>query len=208
MEWIDIKKSTPPECENVVVYIVPEGEIRYGYFLHCCHDNPSFFDVYDDSEFDPTRVTHWFYAPSPKINKEITMPKHIHADLISEYARLSHITDRPWEYFQYRYADGNDWLEHENDFGFHPEIDFRLKPRTIKIGEYEVPEPVREPLKQGTRYYMPQVIDHYKEDEDLYEEDKWDNVAIDYRRLNKGLIHKDRESAELHAKALIALTSS
>ncbi|WFQ80945.1 hypothetical protein PXH59_07600 [Xenorhabdus sp. SF857] len=128
------------------------------------------------------------------------MPKHIHADLITEYARLSHITDRPWEYFQYRYADGNDWLEYDHDFGFHPEIDFRLKPRTIKIGDIEVPEPVREALKFGTEYHIPSI-------EYLSYCFTWSDDRRDTERLQRGLIHPDRESAELHARALISLTS-
>ncbi|KMJ44687.1 hypothetical protein AB204_13000 [Xenorhabdus khoisanae] len=132
------------------------------------------------------------------------MPKHIHADLISEYARLSHITDKPWEYFQYRYGDGNDWLEYDNDFGFHPEVDYRLKPRTIKIGDIEVPEPVREPLEECTRYYCPDINTYGTSDADYH---LWDGDGNDKDRLQNGLIHLDRESAELHAKALIALTA-
>ncbi|MBD1229475.1 hypothetical protein [Xenorhabdus griffiniae] len=130
------------------------------------------------------------------------MPKHIHADLIMEYAKLAQETDKPWEYFQYRYADGNDWLEFASNFGFHPEVNFRLKPRTIKIGEYDVPEPVREPLKSGTGYHIPDITDT-----EFYAAFIWDNDGADAYYLQQGLIHLDRESAELHAKALIALTA-
>ena len=33
------------------------------------------------------------------------------------------------------------------------EVEFRLKLKTIRIGEFEVPEPVRESLKYETKYY-------------------------------------------------------
>ncbi|MBD2811886.1 hypothetical protein ID853_13555 [Xenorhabdus sp. Vera] len=35
----------------------------------------------------------------------------------------------------------------------------------------------------------------------------WDDYDFDRLQLERGLIHLDRESAELHAKALIALTA-
>ncbi|KOP35152.1 hypothetical protein AFK69_00670 [Xenorhabdus sp. GDc328] len=131
------------------------------------------------------------------------MPKHIHADLISEYARLSHITDKPWEYFQYRFADGHDWLDATFAIAFHHNTSFRLKPRTIKIGDIEVPEPVREALMDGADYYYPNISYgcfncNYR---------TWSGSICDKDILSSGLIHLDRESAELHAKALISLTS-
>ncbi|KLU13893.1 MULTISPECIES: hypothetical protein [Xenorhabdus] len=132
------------------------------------------------------------------------MPKHIHADLISEYARLSHITDRPWEYFQYRFADGNDWLEPVSAIAFHHNTSFRLKPRTIRIGDIDVPEPVRDEPEYGTTYYYPDIsLGVCDVEEDTWEGDNY----IDSHRLSSGLIHLDRESAELHVRALIALTS-
>jgi hypothetical protein len=140
--------------------------------------------------------------------KRITMPKHIHADLMATYAQIAQTNNEPWRYFQYRLNSNSEWFNCFKPIGFFFERDYRLKPKTIRIGEYDVPEPVREPLKQGAHYYMPQLIDHYEAEIYLYEEDKWDNVGIDYRRLNKGLIHLDRESAELHAQALISLTEN
>ncbi|MBE8598088.1 hypothetical protein [Xenorhabdus sp. BG5] len=131
------------------------------------------------------------------------MPKHIHADLITQYAKLAQETDRPWEHFQYRFADGNDWLDSTFAIAFHHNTSFRLKPRTIKIGDIDVPEPVREPLKNGTAYYCldisfgtPDAVPHL-----------WGKSTFDMARLSSGLIHIGRESAILHAKALIALTS-
>ncbi|MEQ1977477.1 hypothetical protein, partial [Xenorhabdus sp. SGI240] len=129
------------------------------------------------------------------------MPKHIHADLITEYARLSHITDRPWEYFEI-FAFG-EWEPCINELRFKKEIKYRLKPRTIKIGDIEVPEPVREPLVDGANYYYPNI----SYGEFNCNSRPWSGSVCDKDRLSSGLIHLDRESAELHAKALIALTA-
>ncbi|PHM70377.1 hypothetical protein [Xenorhabdus sp. KJ12.1] len=127
------------------------------------------------------------------------MPKHIHADLISEYARLSHITDRPWEYFEMFH--GGDWCQCYAELIFWSDYKYRLKPRTIKIGEYDVPEPLRCEPEIGQPYFLVRI--------DLIQgarEYRWDGDDWDMMVLKSGLIHLDRESAELHAKALIALT--
>ncbi|BET96492.1 hypothetical protein [Xenorhabdus taiwanensis] len=131
------------------------------------------------------------------------MPKHIHADLISEYARLAHITDKPWEYFQVKYEVNNKWEFCISDISFNHSFAYRLKPRIIKIGEYDVPEPVSEPLEKYTRYYVPDIDDWVIQNASLI----WTNDDSDMHYLQCGLIHLDRESAELHAKALISLTS-
>ncbi|PHM56543.1 hypothetical protein Xsto_04148 [Xenorhabdus stockiae] len=130
------------------------------------------------------------------------MPKHIHADLISEYARLSHITDRPWEYFEFFY--NGEWGQCNVEIRFSQDCEYRLKPRTIKIGEIEFSEPVRVKLKYDNKYYYPIITHGGKDGIDW---SYWKNSKLDNGRLNSGLIHLDRESAELHAKALISLTS-
>ncbi|KLU15024.1 MULTISPECIES: hypothetical protein [Xenorhabdus] len=134
------------------------------------------------------------------------MPKHIHADLINEYAKLAQKTDRPWEHFEVlaTAVDGSKyWEKCRVPIGFYSNIKYRLKPRTIKIGEYDVPEPVREALENGTEYYYPDIsYGEFVCDDRTWSGDVWDKY-----RLSSGLIHLDRESAELHAKALIALTS-
>ncbi|PHM61238.1 hypothetical protein [Xenorhabdus ishibashii] len=130
------------------------------------------------------------------------MAKHIHADLISEYARLSHITDRPWEYFEFKYW--GDWLPENGEILFLPDREYRLKPRTIRIGEYDVPEPVSGLLEYDQEYYYPIITDDAFNH--LYRRATWDDDSYDNARLKRDLIHLDRESAELHAKALISLT--
>ncbi|MGJ0624012.1 hypothetical protein [Xenorhabdus bovienii] len=81
---------------------------------------------------------------------------------------------------------------------------YRLKTRTIKIGDIDVPEPVREPLENEQKYYYPCILS----DEWLCGDVLWWGDLYDVARLNRGLIHLDPESAELHAKALISLTAS
>ncbi|MBC8947416.1 hypothetical protein [Xenorhabdus indica] len=135
------------------------------------------------------------------------MTKHIHADLMSEYARLAQITDKPWEYFEYSFefvVGSLYWNPCEKEISFNKDTLYRLKPKTIKIGEYNVPEPIRNELEinAGEIYHVPYFLNGFA---DAYR-CIWIGNDHEIKRLRNGLIHKDRESAELHAKALISLT--
>lgn len=79
----------------------------------------------------------------------------------------------------------------------------RIKPRTIMIGDMEVPEPVRDAseLEEGEVYYF-----ICPTDEDLYDFYAWDGDALDLRLLKHGMIHKTKEDDILHAKALIKIS--
>ncbi|MCC8366572.1 hypothetical protein J8V57_09790 [Xenorhabdus sp. PB61.4] len=135
------------------------------------------------------------------------MPKHIHADLISEYARLSHITDKPWEYFEIWNELTEVWVLMSDYHQFRESEKYRLKPRTIKIGEIEFPAPVSNPdlfkLGEENDYFMPSIRNGVPD----YLISYWSGCVTDLGRLNAGIIHLDSKSAKLHAKALISLTS-
>ncbi|MBD2798415.1 hypothetical protein ID856_18230 [Xenorhabdus sp. 18] len=86
---------------------------------------------------------------------------------------------------------------------FDPDLEYRLKPKTIRIGEFEVPEPVREPLENGQEYFHPRLSGYGV----YYLTSLWSGEEFDWAILNQGLMHLDPKSAELHARALIALTA-
>jgi hypothetical protein len=75
---------------------------------------------------------------------------------------------------------------------------YRVKPRTININGIEVPEPVREPLEEGTRYWTcgAGVVVAYT----------WVSDASDKGLLANGWIHLTKEAAETHHRALISFT--
>lgn len=81
-------------------------------------------------------------------------------------------------------------------------IDWKIKPRTITINGYEVPEPLSN-LVITERYYLP-----YLPDGNIYEF-TFDNYIINSNRwVTLGLVHKTREAAELHLKALLSFTKN
>ena len=109
---------------------------------------------------------------------------------------------------------GFTWALSKKGHGFWHEIinrrDFDLTPspkahppKTIRIGEYDVPEPVREPLEKDTEYW----IAHFSLEE-LANRFKWYSDKFDNRVLKNGLIHLTKEAAVIHAKALMSLTKA
>jgi hypothetical protein len=81
-------------------------------------------------------------------------------------------------------------------------FDWKIKPRTININGYEVPEPLSN-LVITERYYLP-----YLPDGNIYEF-TFDNSIINSNRwVTLGLVHKTREAAELHLKALLSFTTN
>lgn len=80
----------------------------------------------------------------------------------------------------------------------------RIKPRAMMIGDMEVPEPVIDvsELEEEEAYCLPNLYRMR-----LYDVYTWDGGDLDLRLLKRGLIHKTKEAAIAHAKALIALTS-
>lgn len=85
-------------------------------------------------------------------------------------------------------------------FIFSPGVEWRVKPKTININGYEVPEPLRTVSKGRYVFYVsietiPSAIGIQVKDEQQWEE--W---------LRLGIVHATREAAELHAKALLSFT--
>ena len=80
--------------------------------------------------------------------------------------------------------------------------DWEIRPKTININGFEVPEPVKTPLKYNTVYSIPSITQL----EGRFFQRTWFNDNIDHYYLNSGLIHLTKEAAELHAKALLSFT--
>lgn len=91
-------------------------------------------------------------------------------------------------------------IDHKTADSLIPEY-VRPIPRTITIGDMEVPEPVREPLEDGQEYFMikPECA-KYLDGVGHYE---WEGSDIDLCRLRAGLIHATEENCAANFKALI-----
>lgn len=78
----------------------------------------------------------------------------------------------------------------------------RAKPapaQTILVNGIEVPEPVREALRNFDKYWLVFPVGA-----ELSMEVTWYDEAIHHTRLNRGLIHLTEAAAVAHAKAMLA----
>lgn len=79
-------------------------------------------------------------------------------------------------------------------------MDWKIKPKTININGFEVPEPIRKPLSFKEVYYIAVLT------ENLYYCQEWADSTKDMKNLKAGIVHLTKEAAEIHAKALLSFT--
>ena len=84
---------------------------------------------------------------------------------------------------------------------WNEKFEYRFKPRMIKCGDLEFPEPMRFAPEYGSNYYVVGILTKRYVNLEI-----WRGGATERYWLDRGLCHATEESAEAHAKALIALT--
>lgn len=131
------------------------------------------------------------------------MSKFIHADLIAQYLEDANETDEPWLRWQYLSISDGQWYDCTGPLLFSPITKYRRKPKTILINGFEVPEPVREPLKDGQEYWL---ADTSTSNGSTTYGCMWRGDGYDYKWLDAGLIHLTKEAAQIHIDALLSFT--
>ena len=126
--------------------------------------------------------------------------EHPHAEFLRAIADGERLED--WEWSRFIDIEWGPVSDASAPLAFYGEkgIRFRRKPRTIRIGEFDVPEPVRELLDKHQTYYFVNLWGRVSKV--LLADDETDS-----RLLSLGLIHLTREAAELHRKALLSFTA-
>lgn len=117
------------------------------------------------------------------------------------YAQDAQESDTPWNNWEYQRVEQKEWRKCNT----HPEWDvtrnYRRRIKTIRIGAYDVPEPLKVKPRIKEKYYFVSFRESANVQYYL-----WSDDDIDNRLLSNGVVHLTREAAELHAKALISLT--
>ena len=130
------------------------------------------------------------------------MTEHIHARLMRLYYEDALETEKPWEMWQFRTKMGN-WVNCNRSPRWKNNWEYRRK-QTININGFDVPEPMREAPKIGTRFYF--VSFTWRPDENHVDSVKWDGNAFDRALIKTGTCHSTKKTAEIHAKALLSFT--
>jgi hypothetical protein len=123
---------------------------------------------------------------------------YIHAELMAQYAEDAKQHEKPWELWEH--GENGTWANCTWHPGWHTDILYRRKPRTVKISDFEVPEPCKVSLEYGQEYYIPLMTTAGAA---LRE---WNGDKHDTYVLKSNLVHLDFQSAEIHAKALIEVS--
>lgn len=133
---------------------------------------------------------------------------HTHAALMAEYAKDAAETDTPWERWEYRLTGGiwTSFKEASRPY-WYESTEYRRKPdkpRTIRIGNFDVPEPLREEPEEGHAVFL--VMPHKPSG---FLTKYWlRDPELDLFVLNMGLLHSTMRAAAIHAEALRSLTST
>jgi hypothetical protein len=133
------------------------------------------------------------------------MAQHKHFKLMALFLKDARVSETPWVFWQKRYSGDNavpwTWRDCNEPPTWANDFEYRRKPRTIRIGEFDVPEPMRKAPMYDSDYFFPATLNG-----SLYDTTSWDGYSTDERRLLNGVCHATKEAAILHAIALISLT--
>lgn len=79
---------------------------------------------------------------------------------------------------------------------------FRIRTTTINIGGVSVPKPLSEAPNEDSEIYIPTVLNEL-----FYFSSRWNGESWAHRRwLKLGMIHRTKDAAIAHTKALIAIS--
>lgn len=172
-----------------------------------CWDNvaillgPSFDGEYVGWDYHkPPKPTH---TPQQVLEMAgIVKQGHVHADLMALYAEDAKTTDKPWELWQIKLADG-EWCDLTWNTSFAPHLEYRRKPKTHTVNGVEVPD-LRFVPKEGEKYYLPYPLEarlHFLASYTAYESHCYrasNNLC--YEPTEEG-----KQAAILHAKAWLGI---
>lgn len=129
------------------------------------------------------------------------MTAHKHAALMLQYAKDAMETDRPWE--RWEWFDDKSWYPCSNPPVWEANMKYRRKPEIIKVGKWEFPKPIEQPLGCTDVYYY---VDFNMETAEFIPFcDTWTNNGHDDDRLAGNLCHLSKEAAQAHADVLNAI---
>lgn len=129
------------------------------------------------------------------------MPKHIHADLMLQYAQDAQESETPWENWEMLVGEKT-WCTVKGELQWHKNNKYRRKPRTIVINGFTVNAPMDKEPKDREEYFYPCFTNM----------DLWDGNSYtgewDRRLFERGLCFTNKEDAIAMAKAMLRIDPS
>lgn len=141
------------------------------------------------------------------VEPDVEQPKgHVHAVNMRLYSEDAAETDKPWERWEWR-RHSSEWKETS---GGNPtwsaHLQYRRKRKTIRIGEFDVPEPLRVAPANGTRVYIVHMLTKNGLSSCTWGAiNPWSDKVLKAALMN-GLLHLNEGDAEIHFKAICSVT--
>lgn len=134
------------------------------------------------------------------------MTAHKHAALMALYAQDAAETPEPWLRWQVYEPHMPGFATMVTHPSWQISNEYRRKPKTIRIGEFDVPEPLRERPNDRTPLFLvyPTSTSILCGHVSTITYNIGDTNHVEWFR--RGFLHETSEAAELHAKALISFT--
>jgi hypothetical protein len=135
--------------------------------------------------------------------KEKEMTAHKHAENMRLFAEDALQSKTPWLHWQCRAVGDIEWTNFDGGCPvWRDDVEYRRKPKTIRIGERDVPAPMRVAPAHGSTYWYPNPSNG-----ELFNQTEWvGHNDLDVRRLKHGLVHATKKAAIAHAEALILVS--
>jgi hypothetical protein len=153
-------------------------------------------------------ILKWYSPQQLLAVKEINQyssNKHPHAELMLLYAQDAMETDKPWERWEFKERTYKVFETCYTNPAWFKEVSYRRKQKTIRIGNYDVPEPLRIAPEEGAKVYLVDLGISTSSKVACYSYSR--QIVANEFFLQRGLLHLNKEAAELHAKALLSFTT-
>lgn len=135
------------------------------------------------------------------------MPKHLHADVMTQYAADAQRTENPWELWEHRDRGETDgWRTLTGHPLWGNSKEYRRKPRTLEINGIKVAGPLREAPREGVKVYVPSLARIPFSPTPYVLEYTWCDEEWHRRMLADGALYATPEEASNAAKALLSFT--
>lgn len=145
-------------------------------------------------------IDYWINVICDKNFASIHNKKYVHADLLMSYAIAAQTSETPWENFEWRQSENDDWQPATGVLLFCSTFQYRLKPKTIKIGGIDVPAPEKQPPMQHQQFWIASLNPNGCKSE------LWLNDFKPHTDLLKfGCVHLSEKNAKIHSNALAKL---
>ena len=128
--------------------------------------------------------------------------KHIHAELMAQYAEDAKTSKTPWELWEYLDKDDG-WCAFRGSPGWYETTEYRRAPKTHMVHGVEIPD-LRVLPEYGTYYYLADPTEREFTYRYLFNGDTqdslWSERGLCYQPTEEG-----KQAATLHAKAMLGM---